>query len=325
MRAPTINDVASAAGVSRQTVTRALNDLPDVSAATRQRVIDAARALNYRPNRAAQGLVRGRQIAIGLVVRDLRNPYYPELASELTRRAASRGWSVVLCDLGAEPADARRRLETIAHRVDAVVGHLSAGDWTQALAGIPTVILDGSPDDHAHAVITVDYESGIRSAVTHLAASGRSHIAMVDASDTPSLRRTLYRRILEEQRLPWSPASELFAADTHAGGIDAAARLRRQYRQADAVLAFNDVMAVGVLKGLARSGIRVPQEIAVVGIDGLDIGTLVTPELTSISIDKAALADEALELVAALLDGAAPPDPRLHRRAQHSLVVRESS
>jgi LacI family transcriptional regulator len=95
-RAATINDVARAAGVSRQTVTRALNDMADVSAATRERVITAAQALNYRPNRAAQGLVRGREVAVGLVVSDLRNPYYPELASELTRKAASRGGRVVL-------------------------------------------------------------------------------------------------------------------------------------------------------------------------------------------------------------------------------------
>jgi LacI family transcriptional regulator len=325
LRAATINDVARAAGVSRQTVTRALNDMADVSAATRERVIAAAHALNYRPNRAAQGLVRGREVAVGLVVSDLRNPYYPELASELTRRAASRGWSVVLCDLGAEPADTRRRLETVARRVDAVVGHLVTGEWKGALANVPTVILDGSPDDGDHAVIALDYEAGIRAALDHLIASGRSRIAMVDAEVPPSSRRLVYRRVLEERGLRRSPASELVAPDTHQGGIDAAARIRAQYPHADAVLVFNDVMAVGMLKGLARANVRVPQDVAVVGIDGLDIGMLVTPELTSIAIDKGALADAALELVTALLGGVTPPDARLRRSAPLTLVLRESA
>jgi LacI family transcriptional regulator len=325
VRAATINDVARAAGVSRQTVTRALNDMADVSAATRERVITAAQALNYRPNRAAQGLVRGREVAVGLVVSDLRNPYYPELASELTRRAASRGWSVVLCDLGSEPDEARRRLETIARRVDAVVGHVVAGEWKGALASVPTVILDGSPDDADHAAIAIDYETGIRAALDHLVASGRSRIAMVDAGVSPSSRRLIYRRALEERGLPHSPASELAAPDTHEGGIAAAAQIRAQFPHADAALVFNDVMAVGMLKGFARAHVRVPQDVAVVGIDGLDIGTLVTPELTSIAIDKAALADAALELVAALLDGVTPPDARLRRSARLTLVVRESA
>jgi LacI family transcriptional regulator len=324
-RAATINDVARAAGVSRQTVTRALNDMPDVSAATRERVITTAHALNYRPNRAAQGLVRGREVAVGLVVGDLRNPYYPELASELTRKAASRGWSVVLCDLGAEPEEAHRRLETVARRVDAVVGHVVAAEWTGALASVPTVILDGSPDDTDHAVIAIDYEAGIRAALDHLIASGRSRIAMVDAEVPPSSRRLIYRRVLEEHGLHHSPAAELAAPDTHDGGIDAAARIRAQYPSADAALVFNDVMAVGMLKGFARAQVRVPQDVAVVGIDGLDIGTLVTPELTSIAIDKAALADAAVELVAALLDGVTPPDARLRRSARLTLVLRESA
>jgi LacI family transcriptional regulator len=324
-RASTINDVARVAGVSRQTVTRALNDMPDVSAATRERVIAAARVVNYRPNRAAQGLVRGREVAVGLVVSDLRNPYYPELASELTRKAASRGWSMVLCDLGAEPADARRRLDTVARRVDAVVGHVTPGQWKGALASVPTVILDGSPEDVDHAVIAFDYEAGIRAALDHLVTSGRSRIAMVDAQVPPSSRRLIYRRVLQERGLHHSPASELVAPDTHEGGIDAAAQIRAQYPCADAALVFNDVMAVGMLKGFTRGHVRVPQDVAVVGIDGLDIGTLVTPELTSIAIDKAALAEAAVELVAALLDGVTAPDARLRRSARLSLVLRESA
>lgn len=322
----TINDVAREAGVSRQTVTRALNNMPEVSAATRERVVAAASALNYRPNRAAQGLVRGRETTVGLVVSDLRNPYYPELASELTRKAGLRGWSVVLCDLGDDPDDAHHRLETVAQRVDAMVGHLlAAGEWRGALANTPTVVLDGPSESEKYAVLAIDYEPGIRAAVDYLRAAGHSRIAMVDAGRSPSIRRQIYRRLLREYGLHWSPDSELVAPDTHDGGVRAAARLREQVPEADAVLAFNDVMAVGMLKGFARSGVTVPHDVAVVGIDGLDIGTVVTPELTSIAIDMAQLADTAIELVGALLDGVTPPDERLRRTITHTLMVRESA
>jgi len=328
-RSATIIDVARAAGISRQTVTRALNDMPDVSASTRDRVLDAARRLNYRPNRAAQGLVRGREIAIGFVVSDLRNPYYPELASELTRLAAERGWGVMLCDLGPDRADARRRLETVVHRVDAVVGHVAGGAWAGLLASMPTVIFDGEATGPGQVAITIDYRPGIQAALDHLVAGGRTNIAMVDSATSslsaPSGRRLIYREYLRDHELVWSPASEIAGADTHQGGIDAAQRLVDQYPAIDSALIFNDVMALGALKGFERAGREVPGDVAVVGIDGLDIGTLVTPELTSVALDKTELARYAIQLVDELLTGADPDAAPTPRTITHTLMVRESA
>lgn len=323
-RPATIIDVARAADVSRQTVTRALNDLPEVSAATRARVIDAARRLNYRPNRAAQNLVKGREIVVGLVVSDLRNPYYPELASAFTRLAAERGWGVMLCDLGPSDASAHSRMGALVRRVDAVVGtHLAIGDWGGMLADVPTVSLDGGEATPGHALVAVDYQGGIHAALDRLAAGGRTRIAMVDAAGGISNRRRIYRDYLREHGLAWSADHEIEAAPTHAGGVQAASALLRQAPETDAALVFNDVMAVGLLKGLAHRGVAVPDAIAVVGIDGLDLGTLVTPELTTVALDKAALARAALELVAVMLrDAAALPAART---VAHRLVVRESA
>lgn len=324
-RGVTIIDVAREARVSRQTVSRALNGLPEVSESTRTRVVQAARRLNYRPNRAAQGLVRGRDVTIGLVVHDLRNPYYPELASVLSRLAAERGWGVVLCDLGPDDAAAGARLADVLRRVDAVVGSV-----TPALAGaslpVPFVALDvelAGPDEPA---IAIDYGPGITAALDHLVARGRRRIAMVDSHRTPSRRRLLYRAHLQRHGLAWDETSEVVSSDTHLGGVAAAATLRRQCPDADAVLVFNDVIAVGVLKGLTRAGVAVPDELAVVGIDGLDIGTLVTPELTTLAIDRTELARHALELVAAALGSPTDSAPGGGRRVLvPTLVVRESS
>jgi LacI family transcriptional regulator len=335
-RPATIIDVATAAGVSRQTVTRALNDMADVSATTRERVLAAARVLNYRPNRAAQGLVRGRDVAIGYVVNDLRNPYYPELASELTRLAAERGWGVMLCDLGpnsgtgggSDRVAALRRLETVVHRVDAIVGHVSGSTLADALDSLPTVIFDGEPAAAGQVAITIDYRPGIHAALDHLVAAGRRRIAMIDAgasSSEPSGRRIIYRNYLRDKGLDWSPASEIAGIDTHDGGITTAQRLVEQHPELDSVLVFNDVMALGALKGFVRAGRRVPDDVAVIGIDGLDIGTLVTPQLTSVALDKTELATQAIQLVDELLRGTQLARSVTHRTLTHTLIVRESA
>ncbi|NNC13974.1 LacI family DNA-binding transcriptional regulator [Planctomonas sp. JC2975] len=314
----TINDVAAAAGVSRQTVTRALNDLPDVSAVTKQRVQDAAAALHYRPNRAAQRLVRGRDVTVGFVVGDLRNPYYPELAAELTRQAAERDWGVVVSDIGGQGG--AERVDSVVSRVDAVIGHLVPAHRGLVAPRIPSVFLTDDPVDGV-ANVQFDYEGAVRDAVEHLMAGGRRRITMIDGGTRGSLRARLLQEALEQRGLP--PAAVIHAPDTHMGGVAAITRLLEAAPQTDAVLCFNDVIAVGALKGFARARIRVPDDIAVIGIDGLDIGTLVTPELTTLAIDMGTVARHALDLADALFSGKSGSD--LRRTVPHTLVVRESA
>ncbi|GAB3397116.1 LacI family DNA-binding transcriptional regulator [Humibacter soli] len=314
---PTINDVAAAAGVSRQTVTRALNDMADVSPATRQRVMDAAEALHYRPNRAAQRLVRGRDVTIGFVVGDLRNPYYPELASELSRRAAAREWGLFMVDLSGHGG--AERVASVADRVDALIGHLPNEHRSAIDVRTPTVLLADDPV-HEGAWVRFDYERGMRDVVAHLLSTGRRRIAVIDADQGPSMRMSVLGRVLAEHGL--EPVVRMHAPVTHRGGVAAAAALADGPTGFDAVLCFNDVLAVGALKGFAMAGIHIPQDVAVVGIDGLDIGTLVTPELTTLAVDMPELADRALELAEALLAGRRDD---LHRTVDHTLVLRESA
>ncbi|HYI60142.1 MAG TPA: LacI family DNA-binding transcriptional regulator, partial [Microlunatus sp.] len=124
MRRPaTINDVAAAAGVSRQTVTRAMNAMPGISPETRDRVLVAARELSYRPSRFGRGLVKADHRMLGLVLDDLTNPFYPQLASAVTGAAAAAGWNVVLTDM-THAADRETLLADLAHQVDAVIGYV---------------------------------------------------------------------------------------------------------------------------------------------------------------------------------------------------------
>jgi len=278
--------------------------------------------------------VRGRDVTIGFVVDDLRNPFYSELASALSRIASEHSWSVILSDLGEDEDKARARLESLTHRVDALVltgcrtdtlGLLPEDAVRGRALGIPIIMLDGSAADNVDAFVEIDYRAGVRAALDHLLASGRHRIAMIDSSHIASPRRDSYREYLREHGLAWTEGSEFRDDETHQGGVRAAAELIRGYPDADAVLVYNDVMAIGALKEFARSGLSVPRDIAVVGTDGLAIGTLVTPELTSLSIDKVALAQHAIDLVDNILSGRVAGGSREHRRTELALVVRESA
>jgi LacI family transcriptional regulator len=313
----TIHDVAAAAGVSRQTVTRAMNDMPDVSAATKQRVLAAATALHYRPNRAAQRLVRGREVTVGFLVSDLRNPYYAELASQLTRRASARDWGVLVADVGG--TGVADRIEAMTGRVDAVVGHLDLAHRGLVTSRVPTVLLaDDTAGDGARVLFT--YDAAIDDAVAHLLADGRRRIAMLDRAAGPSLRGAILRRWLSARGLQL--AAEVFAGSERDCGESAVRQVLECSPKPDAVLCFNDVIAISTMKRLMREGAQVPTDIAVIGIDGLDIGTLVTPELTTLAVDMGELAAHSLNLVDALLHG--EPGASLQRTVSHTLVLRES-
>lgn len=308
-RAATIVDVARVAGVSRQTVTRALNGLPDVSEATRQRVVAAAGELNYRPNRSAQSLVRGRSVTIGLLVEDLANPYSSELAGALSSAAAARDWAVVLAEV-VSPAAAARAVSALAERVD---GLLVTGCRPSTLAvlassadrrrGLSTVVLDGPPTCPTDVVVWLDHEGAIRDSLDLLVGQDRSRIAFIDSEESSGARREAFLTRMAEQR-PSLTTHTVTAAESFRGGFDAAAKILALDPRPDGVIAYNDVMALGTLSGFAAAGVRVPEEVAVVGFDGLRIGAYVTPALTTMAIDKEALARAALAAVDALLQGA---------------------
>lgn len=312
--AATIIDVAREAGVSRQTVTRALNGLPDVSETTKQRVVAAARELNYRPNRSAQSLVRGRTVTVGLLVEDLANPYSSELAGALSSAAAARDWAVVLAEV-VSPATAVRAVSALAGRVDGLLVTGCRPSTTVVLSasadergGLPTVVLDGPPTAAGDVVVSLDHQRAVNDALDLLLGQQRSRLAFVDSQESSGARRETFTEQLAD-RHPSVTADVVTAAETFQGGADAASALLALDPPPDGVLVYNDVMALGVLSGFASAGVRVPHDIAVIGTDGLRIGAYVTPTLTTMAIDTAALASAALGAVDALLSGKLPePD-----------------
>ncbi|ROQ64208.1 LacI family transcriptional regulator [Rathayibacter sp. PhB152] len=322
----TIHDVAAAAGVSRQTVTRAMNGMPGISEETKQRVLEAAEQLSYRPSRFGRGLVTGGEHQLGLVVDDLRNPWSPELASAVVRVAAARGWNVSLADVGLA-ADSDRMIQALGAQTDAVIGTFGdrAAEWIERLGSVPVVELDPTGDP-LRAAVVLDHSDAVEALAEHLAGAGVRHPVIVDVSGDarPSRRAELLLRAFTAHGL--EPSVVRADGPTAQAAAEATERIVARPRVADAIVAFNDLCALGVLSACRRAGVDVPGDVRVVGIDGLSIGRLLAPTLTTLAVDLDELARHALDLAVAMIAGDLPKGgPSVHRTVRHQLVLRESA
>ncbi|MGN6324336.1 LacI family DNA-binding transcriptional regulator [Pseudolysinimonas sp.] len=317
-RRATILDVAAAAGVSRQTVTRAMNGMGDISPATRARVLAAAEELGYRPSRFGRGLVTGGERQLGLVLDDLRNPYFPELAAAVVARAAEHGWNVLLVD-AALAEDPTELLAALGRQVDAVVGYIGVRvpDWLREPGALPVVTL-GEEVDPLLGGIRLDDGPAIAALAAHLAGAGVRRPAVLGPGEPGHGGRTgRLAAALASQGMPVrtiaagavSAEAAAAAATPHLTGPDAV----------DAVVAFNDIMALGVLAACRRAGVAVPDDVRVVGIDGLPLGELVSPTLTTLALDLDEVARDAVELVVG------GRGSRAVLTVRHRLVLRESA
>lgn len=322
----TILDVAAAAGVSRQTVTRAMNGMAGISVATKQRVLSAAEALYYRPSRFGRGLVLGGEQQLGLIVDDLRNPYSPELAAAVVRVAAARGWNVMLADV-ALSGDADRMVLALGAQTDAVIGYFGAraAEWIGLLGSVPVVELDPA-GALTRGAVQLDRTEAIDAVVAHLVAVGVRAPIVLDAG-RPVGRTARAARMVEAFATNGIDAHVVSADErTAESAAEATLRILAAGAPHDAILAFNDLMALGVLAACRAAGVEVPEDVRVVGVDGLPVGTLVTPTLTTLAVDLDEVATHALELAVAMIDGSAPRSgAAVQRTVRHRLLLRASA
>lgn len=316
-RRATIRDVAREAGVSRQTVTRAMNGMTEISAATRDHVLAVSEALGYVPSRFAANMARQKSIAIGLVITSLRNPYYTDLAAELLEEFAARGWQVVVV---AETNESERQIVAdLATQVDAIVGYLAREDLEsirRAARGVPVLLIERESELPGVHAIAVDFAPGMRALVGGLRERGARRLAMIDhahpddadpdATDPDKYSPSARRRCFEECLAPGEPVLIAAGAETIAGGAEAFGALIAEHPEIDAVVAFNDMMALGALQRASRLGLQVPGDVRIAGIDGLSLGAAMIPSLTSLTIDRAAIARAAAQRLSELLTGGAP-------------------
>ncbi|WP_424980954.1 LacI family DNA-binding transcriptional regulator [Microbacterium sp. S308A+] len=321
--------VAARAGVSGQTVSRVVNGSSHVDPATRARVEQAMAVLGYRPHRAARALRTGRSHTIGVIAQTLATVGNSRMLQAVAEAAARRGYALTVVTLGADGriAEAFGRLLEQGADGAIVLNEASALAADADPSGLALVVLDSAPDPR-FGVIGTDHAEGARLATAHLLARGHRtvlHVAGPRASFAAAMRERGWRAALDAAG---AVAPEPVRGDWSARSGHAAARgiLRRRGGEAGpvAIFAANDQMALGVLRAVAESGLRVPDDVAVVGFDDVDDAAEFLPPLTTVRQDFDALGDLAVRQVIVRVEegGSVPADPPL---LLPMLVVRESS
>ena len=333
-----MQDVALIAGVSIKTVSNVINDYPHVRPATRDRVLAAIEQLGYRPNLSARGLRSGKTGIIGLAVPELRENYFAELADAVIRAAEKKGLGVVVEQTN---GDRETELRVISrarmHYTDGILfSPVGMGQADASLLDVPfpLVLLGerifGGPADH----VTMHNVTSAMAAVEHLLSLGRRRIALVGAegddqrSDASSwsLRVRGYRKALEEAGIPCD--EHLIRHTSHwdrAVGAAAVHDMIAEGHTFDAVFALNDALALGVLRGLQEAGLRVPEDVAVVGFDNVDESQFAVPSLTTVDPGREEIAATAVDLLVERIHEKGVKAPPRTVKASFSLVTREST
>ncbi|GAA4594664.1 hypothetical protein GCM10023194_62200 [Planotetraspora phitsanulokensis] len=288
---PSITRVAELAGVSATTVSHTLNGRRPVADSTRRRVLDAIERLGYRPNVLARGLRTSRSQTIGLVIPDITNPFYPALARGLQDVLGPAGYDEIISNTDGDRGMERAAIEQmIARQVDGLafaVFHTHAEDLLPAIeAGIPVVRLGGRLVQEGVDVVHSDDEGGAAEAARYLLERGYRRIGFVcgPEAEGPAAERVAgYRAALAEAAAPADPRLVVHTHFSRAGGREGAAALLDLPEPPDAVLCANDIMAIGALETAARRGLRVPDDLAVMGFDDIEAAGLISPGLTTMA------------------------------------------
>jgi LacI family transcriptional regulator len=296
-----------------------------------RRVLAAAEQLNYVPDAAARSLRERRTRQLALAVADIGNPFYVTMMTGIESLTRAEGYRLLLHSTNGDPADETSLVESMSHRyVDGlIISPIRVTDGLlRALArsGAPIVAATNMPEGSLVDCVYTDNASGVQLAVQHLLACGRRRLAMVNGpSETlpGAVRGRAFQEALAAAGMAVDPASIECATDFNFTAGRAAAQRLLSRSQPDAVMCANDLIAVAVIRTLAEIGRRVPDDVAVVGIDNTELAELHLPSITSVSLESAALGQAAARM---LLDRVADPDrPPRREVIAPRLVVREST
>ncbi|EOU9611016.1 ribose operon transcriptional repressor RbsR [Cronobacter dublinensis] len=311
----TMKDVARLAGVSTSTVSHVINKDRFVSDAIRVRVEDAVRTLNYAPSALARSLKLNQTRTIGMLITASSNPFYSELVRGVERSCFERGYSLVLCNTEGDEQRMNRNLETLLQkRVDGLLllcteTHQPSPAIMTRYPAIPTVMMDWSPFDGDSDVIQDNSLLGGDIATRHLIEKGFTRIACVTGplDKTPArLRLEGYRAAMQRAGLPVPEGYEVIGDFEFGGGLRAMQSLLALPEPPQAVFMGNDAMAFGAYQALYQAGLRIPQDIALVGYDDIELARYMTPPLTTIHQPKDELGELAIDVL-------------IHRMAQPEL------
>lgn len=328
----TIKDVARRCGVSVSTVSRVLNQHPDVSESVRERVMDAVRELHYVPNASARDLVLPAADAFGLVVRGVGNPFFTQVIRSVEEEAVRRGWGMVFRQIQSGEDELSCGAELVrSKRLRGLILLGGCYDYTPervAALEVPFVCCTytnrfGSLDRNAFSSVSIDDQAEARRAVQVLTRLGHRKIAIVlDSIHDRSISELRYRGYVQALAEAGAAVEDDFVLETVDFEMDAAyretCRLLDKRRDFTAVFAVSDAMAIAAMKALHDGGRSVPEDCSVIGIDGIPLSLYTVPTLTTLIQPQEAMGRTAVELLADILEGKGRP-----RHVRMETVLRE--
>jgi LacI family transcriptional regulator len=334
-----LKDVAARAGVAVNTASTILNRRPNswASKETEERVFKAASDLGYKPNRAAQALRFGKFHAIALVIADLHNPYYTAFADAMEEAAGEHGYDVLIETWRNDLARELDTLDKLENRnVDGVAAFLSNPVehreylGAQAATGTPYVVLSttGEPPLPVDAVLA-DFEGGLRDAVDTLVQLGHRRFAFICAlakGQYAGQRPELFSRLLGEKGIAEGTFDIVSCSHTMASACAAAAGLfsRPPSERPTAVIGLNDVSAIGAMRAAAESGLQIPRDVSVVGVDDIPLASFLPVTLSTIAQPIPAMARRAVEMLLSRIERKADANPAEQVVFPTSFIRRES-
>ncbi|MFN3309913.1 MAG: LacI family DNA-binding transcriptional regulator [Anaerolineales bacterium] len=307
MNRVTIRDVANRAGVSQSTVSHVLNKTRVVEEATRQKVLKAVEELGYRPSQVARSLISKRTKTAGLLISDVSNPFYPDVILGVEEIAFTEDYSIFLCNTN---YDLERGLKLVQSLVDKSVDGILFMSSSMSLQmvqeavenQIHAVVLDWEDSNlqEMASTITINFESGIQQAVRHLVEGGHQRIAHISGPLslwTAQVRKQCFLKALEQNGLDPQQATIIEGDLRIEGGRKAFEQLWQLNPRPSAVVAANDLMALGFVWAARNSGLELPKDLSVVGLDDIDLASKVSPSLSTIALPRREIGKMAMQML----------------------------
>ena len=326
----TIKDIAKAAGVSHTTVSRALNGNPAISTQTTKRIRDLAQQMGYTPSAVAQSLLSQRTLTIGIVVTSIADPFFAQVVEGVENEASAAGYSVFLTTSHNDP---QREIQVVStlhrRRVDAVivtssnVGGLYASELDQIQ--VPIVLINNQGEGKHLYSVSVDDQHGAKLATEYLISLGHRRIGYLG---THTRQKSNRRRLLGYQQALTEAGIELDESLVTMSEIlihvenEMLAFSTIMAAKPTAIVCYNDLMAIGVLNACRQHGVRVPEDMSVIGFDDIEYTTYVTPKLTSIRQPRYKMGELAMQMALALI---ADEQDVHNKMLRGELIAREST
>ncbi len=330
----TIADVAQAAGVSLMTVSRVMNNRPGVGEEMRQRILSLAESMSFRPNQLARGLATQQTSTLGVVVPDITNPFFAQIVRGVEDMAFEQGYHIFLINTA---EDMERELEAYdslwQKAIDGVIlcsARLALDELENSITRFPAVVLFNRelPNPIPHiATLNINDSLGAELAVEHFISQGRKRIALVGgpvSSVSAQRRMDGYRAALKQGNIVFDPVLLEHCAPTMEGGFTATQSIFARRAKIDAILAFNDLVAIGVIQACREAGKQVPGDVMVIGADDIPFATVMQPKLTTVRVDLIGVGRMAIETLLSVIRGEKADQPQT-LLIDPTLVVRESA